>query len=280
MQRATLALSKRISAFDRFIDDPSFRDIRQRREFLKPMPGYEQLVALAQRLGPTTDGMCLMPILTPEQEHHLFRRMNCLKFCVNRARRKRAWPGGGDPDSLAQMQAALKECRDLLVLCNLRLVMSFLNKKNRRWAHVEQLFSDGYTHLLRAVDRFDYRKGIKFATYATWVLINNFARADEVSRRKVSPALFADLPDVPVEHDFDTRVREDECRSLLANLLSPLDARTRRIILQSEGVEGVQHTYEELGVAHKISAGRVCQIKSKGIKLLREAARQRRPLLV
>jgi RNA polymerase sigma factor (sigma-70 family) len=204
--------------------------------------------------------------------------MNCLKFCAEQARQKRAWRMGGGPDSLAEIQAGVKECRDLLVLCNLRLVMSYLRKKNRRRKNVEQLFSDGYTHLLRAVDRFDYRKGIKFVTYATWVLINNFARADKAARRKLAPALFANSPDVPIEHDFDARIHEADCCCLLANLLSPLDARTRSIILQSEGVGGAQLTHEELGRVYQVSATRICQIKSKGIKKIREAAR-RCPLL-
>jgi RNA polymerase sigma factor (sigma-70 family) len=275
MQRVTTQIRKRIPAFDRFIDDPSFRDVRCRRAFLKPIHGYEQLVALAQRLGPGIHGMCRTPTLTRQQEYHLFRRMNCLKYCSHLARRKKHPPAGNRPDVLAELRANVKECRDVLVLCNLRLVLSVLKLKRRERVDFEQTFSDGYVHLLQAIDRFDYRRGIKFSTYAIWTINNNFSRADKRTRRKVVFLPFTHLPNTLVEHDFDSHLDELERRSLLAELLSALDVRTRRIILRSEGVDCERRTYEDLSVAYKISRTSVYLIKAKGIKMLREKARRK-----
>jgi RNA polymerase primary sigma factor len=139
------------------------------------------------------------------------------------------------------------------------------------------LVSNGYVALMRAVERFDFSRGYKFSTYASWVILNstirNSARDHRRDRlRTGTKALLETAPDYR-SNDCPCEVEQERCRDAIRQMLVRLNDRERKIIVSRFGLEGTcQKTLSQLGKEMGITKERVRQLENRARFKLREIA--------
>jgi RNA polymerase sigma factor (sigma-70 family) len=273
-----------------YIYHPSFDDGAAEAEILGPMPGQAEFDEARRNMRPPKDapaelaGLYEAPLLTKEQEQHLFRKMNYLKYRASRLR--------GQLDPARARPPAIKNIEDLqnqatalknrLINCNMRLVVSVAKRHAAHADNFFELLSDGNLSLIKAVEKFDFGRGNKFSTYATWAIIKNFARSiPEEQRRRERyvtghEQLFAEAPDTRSDEQEYVAAAEQNVRRV-NRLLSYLDPREREIVCMRAGLDNSEGmTLEEIGLRLGLSKERVRQLNVHIMSKLRAIARQQR----
>ena len=80
-------------------------------------------------------------------------------------------------DAMLLGEAMADEARTQLIRCNLRLVISIAKKFTNRGLQLLDLIQEGNMGLMKGIEKFDYRRGFKLSTYATWWIRQSIARA-------------------------------------------------------------------------------------------------------
>lgn len=272
-----------------YIYSPEFDDPAAEAEIMSPMPDLEQFEKQRQSMRAPRDvppelaPLYEEPLLTREQERHLFRQMNFLKHKIHlireRLKENPAAARAADFQEIEQLQAKQQQVKDLLIRCNMRLVIAIAKKRSGRADKFWELQSDGNMSLIRAVEKFDYTRGNKFSTYASWAIMKNFARSipDERTHRERYMTGQSEL----FETKQDLRSDEHECiaaadqaRDRVNQLLGKLDERDREIIRLRAGMEGDEMTLEDIGQRMGITKERVRQLYVRSMKKLRELANE------
>ncbi|NPA40206.1 MAG: sigma-70 family RNA polymerase sigma factor [Thermodesulfobacteria bacterium] len=70
----------------------------------------------------------------------------------------------------------IKKCKEEMVKSNLRLIIALARKYSPKGMFLADLIQEGNIGLLKAIEKFDYRKGFKFSTYATWWIRQSITR--------------------------------------------------------------------------------------------------------
>jgi RNA polymerase sigma factor (sigma-70 family) len=94
-------------------------------------------------------------------------------------------PERWDPVDLKAMIKRGETAKDLFIRANLRLVVSIARRYVRSGMPMLDLIQEGNTGLVRAVEKFDYERGFKFSTYATWWIRQAISRAIAQQERTV-----------------------------------------------------------------------------------------------
>jgi RNA polymerase sigma factor (sigma-70 family) len=268
-----------------FVPHPSFDDPAAGAEILGPTPEpadgkAPRRTKAPEGLPPYLADLYDVPLLSREQEVHLFRKMNYLKSLANQLRdqvepcRART----ADLDEIERLQEEALAVKNQIIRANLRLVVSITKRHVGPSNNFFELVSDGNMSLIRAVEKFDYARGNKFSTYASWAIMKNFARTipEENDRRD----RFVTGHEEMFEAAADTRIDEHEYESAqkrnqeaVKGMLGRLDDRERRIIVSRYGINGAsEQTLEQLGRELGITKERVRQIESRAQEKLRKIA--------
>jgi RNA polymerase primary sigma factor len=268
--------------YDKSFDDPAAVD-----EILGPMPasptrgqGGSRAKApvglppyLASLYG---DG----PLLSREQEAYLFRKMNFLKYRAAKIREKidPARARKTDLDEVERLQEEALAVKNQIIRANLRLVVSIAKKRVGPSNNFFELVSDGNMSLIRAVEKFDYSRGFKFSTYASWAIMKNFARTipEEKTRRDRFVTGHEEMFEAAADHRTDEREFENDHKrnqEAVQGMLGRLNDRERQILVSRYGIGGAdEQTLEQLGRELGITKERVRQIESRAQEKLRRFA--------
>jgi RNA polymerase primary sigma factor len=267
------------------IDHASFSDPAAAAEILAPLPepadgkGPRRPKA-PKGLPPYLGSLYEVPLLDRAQEMHLFRKMNYFKHQALEIRQKvdPSRAKTSDLDQIEKLQEEALGVKNQIIRSNLRLVVSIAKRHVGPSNNFFELVSDGNMSLIRAVEKFDFSRGNKFSTYASWAIMKNFARTipEENYRRD----RFVTGHEEMFEAAADNRTDEHEYESALKRMqeavkgmLGHLDERERKIIISRFGLGGVsEQTLEQLGRELGITKERVRQIESRAQEKLRKIA--------
>jgi len=264
---------------------PSFDDPGAHDAIIGPMPepadGKGPRRSKAPKgLPPYLASLYEVPLLGREQEAHLFRKMNYLKYLANKVRDQvdptRAKTS--ELDLIEQHQEEALAVKNQIIRANLRLVVSIAKRHVGPTNNFFELVSDGNMSLIRAVEKFDYARGNKFSTYASWAIMKNFARTipEENFRRDRFVTGHEEMFEAAAdnradEHEYESAMKR--MQEAVKGMLGRLDDRERRIIVSRYGLNGVnEQTLEQLGRELGITKERVRQIESRAQDKLRRYA--------
>ncbi|MCY2992397.1 MAG: sigma-70 family RNA polymerase sigma factor [Planctomycetota bacterium] len=256
------------------------------QEILGPLPESTEPVKKARGptgLPPYLAALYEVPLLTREQEYHLFRKFNYLRFEADRLR-SGLHPARASTSLMNRIESLYGEAvrtKNQIVQANLRLVVSIAKRHVNTGDDLFSLISDGNVSLIRAAEKFDFSRGNKFSTYASWAIMRNFARTipDEYKYqdryRTSNEEMFAGT------RDSRSDQREQESAQFLREqqiekILSRLDEREQRIIISRFGLDWAQEpkTLKEVGSQLGVTKERIRQIEARALDKLRLAAEE------
>jgi RNA polymerase primary sigma factor/RNA polymerase sigma factor len=271
-----------------YMPHPTYDKPGVEKDILSPLPASD-VPAKKMRgpsgLPPYLSALYEVPLLTREQEYHLFRKFNFLKHKASKLRETL--------DPAHARTSVMQEIEDLydqavkvkneIVQANLRLVVSIAKRHVSGSEDFFALVSDGNMSLIRAAEKFDFSRGNKFSTYASWAIMKNYARTipDEFKRRDrfrtSQDEIFSATQDVrgdQLGEEASQRLREQQ----VERILSRLDERERKIIVSRFGLDHSREplTLKEVGSEMGVTKERIRQIESRALDKARQAAAEDR----
>jgi RNA polymerase primary sigma factor len=274
-----------------FIPNPRFARKGAEKACLGPMPENEAGTKKARRpsgLPPYLASLYEMPLLTREQEAHLFRKYNYVKYRASKLRGELnpAQPKSSLMDEIESLNQQAVATKNEIARANLRLVVSIAKRHVTPDQNFFELVSDGNMSLLRAIEKFDFARGNKFSTYASWAIMKNFARTipGEFKHRDRFRTSQDELFAATQEHRGNPLVEEGaqhQREAQIERILRRLDDREQKIIIGRFGLDHAQEpqTLKEVGASLGVTKERIRQIEARALSKLRQAAKDEKILL-
>ena len=183
------------------------------------------------------------------------------------------------------------KAKNEILEANLRFVFDIAKHYTGRGVPISELISDGNMGLLKAIDKFDESKDVKFISYAVWwirqAMLESIKRRNAINFVEIEPntdndssmdkkLIEDDEDDTYFNNDFsnenDEKEREIkiEQKNIVIKLLNVLDERERDVIESYYGINDKKElTLTDIGKKYNLSSERVRQIKKKGLMKLR-----------
>lgn len=232
-------------------------------------------------LPPYLQSLYEVPLLSREQEQYLFRKMNFLLFQAKKLRGELVphHIKASQLDTIERYEEEAQEIKRRLIRANLRLVVSIAKKHVTGANNLFELISDGNVSLMRAVEKFDFSRGFKFSTYASWAIMKNFARtipAENTRRDRfmTGQETTFDLAPDRRSDEHEQEATHQQLQQAVGKILGRLDERERAIIMCRYGLdegEGPQ-TLEQVGHRFGVTKERIRQIEARAITKLKQYA--------
>lgn len=267
-----------------YMDSEEFRMDDAESTILGEPPAYDEKssVRVPKGLPAYLAELYKVPLLNKPQEQYYFRKMNYLKFRAAELQ-KELNDGRANARVARRMEALLDDAnrvKNLLTRSNLRLVVSIAKRHLKPGVNFFELVSDGNMSLIRAIEKFDYARGNKFSTYASWAIMKNYARSVPAEHTRLDrfrtgyEEVFYDSQDGRGNAFADELVNKAQ-RAAIMEILEELNGRERKVISYRFGLaKGTEpETLEQVGNRLGVTKERVRQIEVRTLEKLRRIAR-------
>lgn len=202
------------------------------------------------------------------------------------------------PLTKAKERRLLKKCKkgnlkakNEILEANLRFVFDIAKHYTGRGVPISELISDGNMGLLRAIEKFDESKDVKFISYAVWwirqAMLESIKRRNAINFVEIEPntdndssmdkkLIEDDEDDASFNNDFSNENDEksmevsENQRNIITSLIGTLSDRERDIVENYYGINDKKElTLTDIGKKYDLSSERVRQIKLNAIRKLR-----------